>query len=361
MLEIGGNIPYIKSNESVNCNDYTNNVFHFEFLHTVYTFSGRNAISIMLDSIDKSFDLVLLPSYTCKSCITPFSEKGIEAKFYNINHDLTVNLESLKRLISINKERNIILYVQTYFGFNTVAATKDMLQSFSSNKCILVEDITHSWLNQDHLEADFYICSFRKWLGISDGAAVGSNKFSLNTCNLNEKSRYDVFNKYSKASENKIRYLRGDLINKDDFNPLFKEISKDFCCSEIYSINSQSKKSILLTDFNQVISSRRRNAKYLLENINNKLIKPISKSLNNGVVPLYVPVYVSDDSRDKLQQYLFGKKIYCPIHWPVPSSITEAEKQILYNHELSVVCDQRYTLGDMKRIADAINNFEVRI
>lgn len=55
--------------------------------------------------------------------------------------------------------------------------------------------------------------------------------------------------------------------------------------------------------------------------------------------------------RDALRKYLIDNGIYCPIHWPEVMGATIGVRE----NELSLICDQRYSEGDMQAIVDAIH------
>ena len=87
-------------------------------------------------------------------------------------------------------------------------------------------------------------------------------------------------------------------------------------------------------------------------------IKLIYEKLSEADVPLFVPTMIKDD-RDRLRRHLIDKKIYCPIHWPISEyhyGISDLSKKI-YEEELSLVCDQRYTEEDMNRIVYEIKAY----
>ena len=101
-------------------------------------------------------------------------------------------------------------------------------------------------------------------------------------------------------------------------------------------------------DLRKVEVLRKRNADYLqngLKSIGIELLIPLSE----GCIPLALPVYLND--RDKIRKRLFEHEIYCPVHWPkCSSSFSLSKGEELYDHELSLVIDQRYGLEDMDRI-----------
>ena len=49
--------------------------------------------------------------------------------------------------------------------------------------------------------------------------------------------------------------------------------------------------------------------------------------------------------------------IYCPIHWPKSEFVQDLNNEI-YDNILSLVCDQRYGLDDMRRMVNVINEYK---
>lgn len=83
------------------------------------------------------------------------------------------------------------------------------------------------------------------------------------------------------------------------------------------------------------------------------IIRPLYAEMGDRDVPMFVPVLVKKQLRNELRQYLIKNEVYCPIHWP--SELGGADK--LYDCELSLVCDQRYGIEDMKREMTLIREF----
>ena len=84
-------------------------------------------------------------------------------------------------------------------------------------------------------------------------------------------------------------------------------------------------------------------------------IKLLNSSVKEDDAPLFVPILVSAKKRENLRKYLIEKNIYCPIHWPKTS--LQIMHSDLYDKEISLICDQRYTVSDMDYIADEIEKF----
>ena len=73
---------------------------------------------------------------------------------------------------------------------------------------------------------------------------------------------------------------------------------------------------------------------------------------------MFVPVLVPYGKRDELRKYLIENEIYCPVHWPESKYHKLDERtEYIYQNELSLVCDQRYTESDMNRIVEVIKTY----
>ena len=107
---------------------------------------------------------------------------------------------------------------------------------------------------------------------------------------------------------------------------------------------------------NRIIKYKRReNADVLRAAFPDWLIFPLMM-IND--CPMFVPVLIPNGKRDELRNYLINKSIYCPVHWPISEyhRLTE-EERFIYDNEMSIVCDQRYTPDDMNRIVETIKQF----
>jgi dTDP-4-amino-4,6-dideoxygalactose transaminase len=108
-------------------------------------------------------------------------------------------------------------------------------------------------------------------------------------------------------------------------------------------------------DSNYIIDRRKINAKIIMNAFPELLIFPEVKESD---CPMFVPILLPAEKRNGLRQYLIKNDIYCPIHWPVSNYHRLDERtRILYDSELSLVCDQRYSEKDMYHMIDIIDRF----
>ena len=321
----------------------------------VLTSSGRGAITLLLQQINPRFKTVLLPSYICESVILPFIEQGYDCYFYNINDDLSVEIES------INSYKDIGVFVHIgYYGFATNFNLVDLLKQLKLNSTIIVEDVTHTMFSNHprDLENDFYIGSIRKWFGLPSGGFLASSKVKVKGTNL-------VSEEFSKlrleALLNKNEYIKTNKQSlKQSFLNLFTEaeeiLDKDLAP---YCIDDLSIYFISSVNTDELIYKRRSNFQVLSDGIKNiSYVDPLFNELVKNICPTYYPIYVNTN-RDYVRQELIKSKIYCPIHWDIPKQISNKSLGI-YNRILSLPCDQRYGDDDMKRILSVLESLQYK-
>jgi hypothetical protein len=323
------------------------------FGDTVLTSSGRGAISLLLQQIDPKYKTVLLPAYICDSVILPFDEQGYECYFYEVDKRLSPKTGSIKSYKNIG----VFLHMG-YYGFFTNANLLKVLQDLKEQSVIIIEDITHTLFSKfkRYELNDYYIGSIHKWFGIPSGGFIASdiivkqdlldppNEFiNLRVSSLQQKFEYMK----SKKKSLKDAYLAG-------FRKAEQLLDND---TGIYRIDKTSDMIIRNIDIKDIENSRRLNFEFLLKHLNDiRGIEVIFKNIENNVCPMFFPIYVRRD-RDKLRSDLITKEIYCPIHWPIPNQLVGYLNSTIKNISdsiLSIPCDQRYCIDDMRRIINSI-------
>ncbi len=286
-------------------------------------FSGRTAIESVLRQLPNA-KTALLPSYCCDSMIEPFRKAGIKFTFYDVNYDDGIR-------ISLAGKADILLWCD-YFGF---------LSEMPDFDGIVIEDITHSLLSdcQFHEKSDYLVASLRKWMPIYCGGycSVPVAGYSVPP---------DIFIAgRDNAMRQKALYLsEHGSDKKKDFLPLFGQMNK--WLEDNYSdhlIDSFSEEYLRKADISEQKKLRRRNAGILYDGLKDKVKFLFPKELMD--CPLFVPVLLNN--RDSIKKRLAENGIYCPSHWPHPKADCSSN---LYETELSLVCDQRYSQDDMERI-----------
>ena len=66
--------------------------------------------------------------------------------------------------------------------------------------------------------------------------------------------------------------------------------------------------------------------------------------------------FESVEKRNAVKKSLINAQIYCPVHWPKNRLVTpDMRVNGIFDTELSLICDQRYTEYDMEEIIKVIN------
>ncbi|MFD6210466.1 hypothetical protein [Peribacillus sp. NPDC060253] len=311
--------------------------------------SGRGAISLLLQQVTPKYKSVLLPAYICDSVILPFIEQGYSCYFYNINDDLSPNIESIKSY------KNIGIFIHMgYYGFPSNSNLLNVLKNFKDQSVIVLEDITHTLFSsfKRFEENDFYVGSIRKWLGLPSGGFIAASKRKLKRPLLTN----DVFTKLrTTALSSKGEYMKTSDENlKDLFLNQFSRaeslLDRDVAP---YSIDGLSMTLINLLDADELVRKRTINFTTLSEGLKSiSYLNPIFKKNTKNICPLFYPVMIKKD-RDSIRKKLVEEKIYCPVHWPIPNQIKDRDIDStlgIYNNILSIPCDQRYGINEMERI-----------
>ncbi len=138
---------------------------------------GRDALVYGLELLDiKPSSIVLVPAYMCDSTIAPLRERGYKLVFFDIEEDLSFDIEALESLMNRLDVRAII--APHYFGFP--ANLKGLVRLCKRYGVAVIEDCAHSFLTKidDELVGSLghiAIFSMRKTLAVPDGGALKVN------------------------------------------------------------------------------------------------------------------------------------------------------------------------------------------
>lgn len=326
------------------------------FGNVVLTSSGRGALSLLLEQVKPRVKRVLLPSYICDSVILPFEQAGYELTYYDVDKYLKpIDIDLIK-----NSNLGIFLHMG-YFGFSTNEILSDLISSLKSESVITIEDVTHTLFSQQNksIESDFIIGSIRKWFGVPSGGFLASNRImsfelidaNVDFINIRRSSLNQKFEYMSSRNESiKSTYLSG-------FNRAEHMLDEDI---RPYKIDHESEVIIKNLDNTELQSYRQRNYEFLLKHLRDvDGIEVIFNNVENDVTPMFFPIYVKNN-RDKLRRKLIQNEIYCPVHWSIPKQVNghlNITTKIIYDSILSIPCDQRYQIEDMRRIINEIVSF----
>ena len=307
--------------------------------------SGRTSIDYVLKNINDNIKIAYLPDYCCESIITPFIDNGYKIKYYHVfinkNNKISVNINE--------KEECSVFFLMNYFGYSEFNI-EEYAKKFKERNTIILEDITHSLLSSKNhsIYSDYLICSLRKWFPIyTGGLAVNMN--SKFTVKIDEYTTDDyLITDKKKAMKLKYDYLFEQKETKEDYLLLYKKSNDRFKLYENKCIDNESLEILKKININKIINQRVNNAKNIEKKLaQNKNINTIFK-YQEGDCPLFVPIITKN--RDNIQKELIKKAIYCPIHWP---NYLNSDNE-LYDYELSLVCDHRYSEQEINEYIDAL-------
>ncbi len=315
---------------------------------TLWFLSGRSALQAIVKELTlKGKKTVAMPSWCCDSMVKPFLEAGMYVRFYPVYCQQCGVVQDIFFHCDV-------LFLMDYFGYT------DEAPAVSDFNGIVIRDVTHSLFSKSYSDADYHFGSLRKWCGFwTGGFAWANDGHPLEIADGDDKG-YTLLRK--KAMEMKDCYINhvpdanGNMIRDKGYLSVYDK-AEDLL--EDIGIATASDRDVeyaqkLNIDF--IKSQRRKNAIVLMQAFADKLIFP---SLKETDCPMFVPILVPDGKRNDLRRYLIDRKIYCPVHWSVSPyhKLQKGPETDLYDNELSLVCDQRYTEQDMLRMVETIEEF----
>ena len=317
-----------------------------------FTFSGRSAIDVALKDILRNHNIskVLVPSYCCVSMLQSFIDRGLRIEFYEIEYDNKTFTYHVP-----DADCHTIVLIMSYFGLD-VSDAHEIIEVLHNNEAVIIEDITHSLLSSipSSEYSDYLVASLRKWFSIPTGGWVGKRGGTLAE-KPDIDSNHAVEDKIAGMQE-KYEYLTGHVDSKENFLLIQSKFDNDLIhVDRMLKIDDTSLGILTALDIEAIIEKRRRNTSYLisgLDDLNDRVLTIPTVNLDSDT-PIFLPIFMETKERDGLRNHLIEMGIYCPVHWP---EVMGAPVGVRTN-ELSLICDQRYTEGDMQAIVDVIHEW----
>jgi len=313
---------------------------------------GKSAIELIISNIEfKEDEIILLPSYLCPTIVQFIIKANVKYKFYNINKDLSLNLENINDLISQNQVKAIFFI--DYFGFYHKKQTIDKLLELQKNGTVLIEDAVQMfWVKKNKgFIGDYIFNSYRKFLPIDGSIVIGIEDTAF------EEIEDGYYNLMKKARNEKSIYINQGIGDEETFLKDFNVAHEDYYKrNSINAINSYDEEFLRHLPIEYINNKRISNYEYLKQKLNEiKAVKVIFNEDLDDNVPLCIPVFI--DNRDKARKDLMACNIYCPVHWNLRDEdwvnkhkdALEVSKRIL-----SIPIDWRYDLKDMEYIIECL-------
>lgn len=331
---------------------------------TYFFDSGRSAINVVLESMPKIKRKVVLPRYTCESVIKPFIRHNFEIRYYKVNRNFEIDEDEFAYLIENFKPD--IVYVHSYFGLDTFTNVKETMNNLYMQNIIVIEDVTHNMFsNNEHINADFYVGSMRKWCSLPDAGVlrVASDKAKriMKDIIVSNENKEFLETRIRAQREKELYFANADNASQKDFIEAFdKSESILDNQKDTFTMSKYSRMRVNSIDWEQLKKARRDNYKYLVSILQDiEEIEIIAQEIDDNIVPLYCPVYITD-KRNDLRVYARERNVMLPVIWPIPSGLNQCldeEDLEIYNHILAIPCDQRYSNNDMERIGTVLKDY----
>ncbi len=253
--------------------------------------SGSVAIALALkeQNISKG-DEVLVPAYHCPTMIEPIIGVAATPVFYEINKDLSIDVEDVKSKIS---DKTKAILVPHLFGVKQNIKQLRQSSELLSKVCV-IEDCAHAFFQQEQfnlVEGDYMIGSLTKFFPTHDGGVLVAKKEIKNvptslSITQEIKSLYNIFHVAVQYGRFKwlawlfaLMSLLRNRGSEDDLE-VARSDTDAAACSEI-DVYAASKSCGFVIDhanFKRIVEKRRQNYFYILDSLKN--VKDLDLSLN---------------------------------------------------------------------------------
>lgn len=241
-----------------------------------------------------------------------------------------------------------VVLVIHYFGFSnfTLPAAK-----LAFRGAVIIEDASQALFVRKHYQESLSIIySPRKFLGVPDGGVLAT----LGRHRVHDQSLESPPTEWWKDALAVTRMRREfDLLGGENtWFSLFRHVEDTFPLGA-YRASDLARELIEGgVDYKYMRRSRRDNYLALAERLRKFALFPV---LDDQTVPLGFPVCIDAGQRDQILDSLYSQRIYPPVHWRLDGIVPEEydDSHLLSRRVLTLICDQRYTIADMARQADA--------
>lgn len=304
--------------------------------------SGRCGIYYCLEDIARTDTkkVAYVPRYTCETVLAPFAKAGYQLRFYGIDRDMRSVFDPAVL------EEISVLSLCGYFGF--LNYDRDFVRACRERGVVIFEDVTHSLLSDGGIDplCDYAAGSFRKWMGVSCGG------FALKRGGAFAKEPLPVHRRHLELRQALLGPAGGDVFWEGEM--LLRQIF-DSCEGD-----PRSEYVMRHADLDHIRRQRRENYAALLSRLPAEPagFRPVFPVLPEGIVPCNFTVYAGD--RQHFQACLADRGIRTTAFWPLGPLVDLAgcpDEQYIYDHVLSIPCDQRRDESDMAYTAQVLADY----
>lgn len=305
--------------------------------------AGRSGLRLIAEELKDRASSICLPDYSCGSMVAPFVAEGFGASFYNAC-DLRAAADAI-----VGSGAEVVLAMD-YFGFLAEETVEFATRCKEAGK-ILVVDATQTAFSRaaTYDLADYIVAGYRKWFDAL--CAVVYAKDGFRTPEPTKTNR-EYVETWRAAAELKARYLERSQGDKQTFLAMFADANRrlddDYAG---YAADFEETNAALGVDSDALRKTRRENAELLTREVRRLSaifdVRLVFEALGDEDCPLFVPILLDEGKRDEVRRGLIEKNVYCPIHWPIDARYPYGDA-LYRKRELSLICDQRYGVEDMR-------------
>ena len=320
----------------------------------VFLNGGRACLAIIGDYlVGRGIQKILLPSYLCPSILDALERCGLACDFYQINEDLSINLDDLSQKVSTSKA----VYFINYFGFLNPPEVRGFLKGLRNNGIVVVEDNAQAGFT-DNPTGNFIFNSLRKLVPYDGGYLLTNLDITpyLSKYRDRPNRRLPLIREYRQRLSD---YLIAGIGSYKKLVGLYSRADRYYESDLIVEGDPGEQQQIERLDWEGIRKIRRENYHYMLG-----LIAPIPEisllfpALQADNMPLGLPVYLNAGQRDDVYEYLGSNGIGLFIHWeelrhdPRTSGNTLAVS--MAGRMLTLAIDQRTSRAQMDYLAEKL-------
>ena len=315
---------------------------------------GRACLAVIGDYLlEHSIHRILLPAYLCPSILDALERCGLEYGFYQVNEDLSIDLEDLAQKAGAFKA----VYLINYFGFLHAPKVGSFLKGLREKGMLVVEDNAQAGFS-GHPVGDFVFNSLRK-LAPYDGGYLDTDLDIapyLLKYQGRPNRRLPLIREYRQRLHD---YLIDGIGSYKKLVDLYSRADRCYETDVVVEGDPGEQAQIERLDWEGIRRIRRENYRYLLGLIAPiSEVKPIFPALQPANMPLGLPVYLNGVSRDTVYEHLGKNGIGLFIHWEElrhdPRTCSNSQAASMAGRMLTLAIDQRTSRAQMDFLAESL-------
>lgn len=322
--------------------------------------SGRDALRALVRSAPERFRRVWFPSFYCQDVPLAVARDGVDVRAYADDPRLAT-----ASIASLELRAGDAVVVSNTFGLRRAAPLATGLRQLPPG-VTLVEDHTHDPASPWALgtRAAFAFSSLRKWLPIPDGAILWSGQgLGVPAPPAMDAEHASIALARLSAMLLKARYLAGESVEKATFRALAVDGEQRIGEGSPGPMSPVSRALLDALPVAEWRAVRRANHDTFVAAVGALAAAGVEVISAVGVEAPYAVTLLFPDAsaRDRVRGRLVAARVYPAVLWPVDEDVAKRvagvrdEDARLAARVLSIHCDQRYTAGDMERVASVLD------